>query len=151
MTTLLRLEWANLFRSRTLALGHLLVLLAGASALLSGKSVIDRQRAVLDSSHALHREHLDYLLATTDAGSPAGGMLFYLPLHTRHDPSPWAAFSLGQRDVASYNLKVRLLALEGQLYDSELGNPEAAVLGHFDAAFVLVFLLPLLVIASIHD
>jgi ABC-2 type transport system permease protein len=78
-------------------------------------------------------------------------MLFYLPQHTHHEPSAWAAFSIGQRDVHAFNLKVRLLTLEGQLYDSDLGNPASVALGHFDAAFVVVFLMPLLAIAVVHD
>jgi ABC-2 type transport system permease protein len=151
MRVLFLLEWKNLFASRALALGHVLVFLLGAYGLYCGKSVIARQREVLRESPELHRERLDYLLATTDGSSPAGGLLFYLPLHTRNVPSAWAAFSLGQRDVSSFNVKVRLLTLEGQLYDSELTNPASAALGHFDAAFVLLFFLPLLVIASTHD
>jgi ABC-2 type transport system permease protein len=150
-TTLLRLEWKSLFASRAVTIGHALVLAAGAYGLYCGRTVIDRQKEILRSSPDLYREHLDYLLATTDPGSPAGGMLFYLPQHTHHEPSPWAAFSIGQRDVNAFNAKVRLLTLEGQLYDSELSNPESTTLGHFDAAFVLVFLVPLLVIAVVHD
>ncbi|MGE3956171.1 MAG: hypothetical protein AB7H96_05580 [Vicinamibacterales bacterium] len=62
------------------------------------------------------------------------------------EPSPWAAVAIGQRDVQAFNLKVRLHGLQGQLYDADLGNPLLASFGHFDLAFVLVVLVPLVVI-----
>ena len=60
--------------------------------------------------------------------------------------TPQAPFAIGQRDVQAYNLKVRLHALQGQLYDADLGNPLLSFLGHFDLAFVFVVLAPLLTI-----
>jgi ABC-2 type transport system permease protein len=59
--------------------------------------------------------------------------------------------SLGQRDLQPFNLKVRLLALHGQLYDSDVTNPLLAAFGSFDLAFVLVFIVPLFVIALTHN
>ncbi|NOT45594.1 MAG: DUF3526 domain-containing protein, partial [Acidobacteria bacterium] len=77
----------------------------------------------------------------------AGDQLYYLAYHTARHPSPWAPVAVGQRDVHAFNLKIRLLALQGQLYDADLGNPLLAMLGHFDLAFVLTVLVPLLVVA----
>jgi len=59
--------------------------------------------------------------------------------------------SLGQRDLQPFNLKVRLLALQGQLYDSDVTNPLLAAFGSFDLAFVIVFIVPLFVIALTHN
>lgn len=41
--------------------------------------------------------------------------------------------------------------MHSQLYESETVNPELALLGHFDFAFVLVYLVPLVVISLMHD
>jgi ABC-2 type transport system permease protein len=46
---------------------------------------------------------------------------------------------------------VRALALQAQLHEGETFNPELALAGRFDAAFVLVYLLPLFLIALLHD
>jgi ABC-2 type transport system permease protein len=43
------------------------------------------------------------------------------------------------------------LGLEAQIYDGDTFNPELALPGRFDFAFVLVFLSPLFVIALLHD
>jgi ABC-2 type transport system permease protein len=66
--------------------------------------------------------------------TPAGAIeaLYYLNHFTRHEPSRFAALSVGLRDVNPYNLKVRMLALEGQLYDSDISNPATLALGNFD-------------------
>jgi ABC-2 type transport system permease protein len=58
---------------------------------------------------------------------------------------------LGQRDVLPFNLKVRLLALQGQLQEVDLVSPLLSAYGNFDAAFVLVVLAPLLIIALSYD
>jgi ABC-2 type transport system permease protein len=81
----------------------------------------------------------------------AGDQLYYLTFHTRHHPSSWAPLAVGQRDQRAFNLKVRILALQGQLYDGEITSPLLAALGALDFAFVLVVLTPLVVIALLHD
>jgi ABC-2 type transport system permease protein len=43
------------------------------------------------------------------------------------------------------------LGLEAQIYDGDVFNPELALPGRFDFAFVLVFLAPLFTIALFHD
>jgi ABC-2 type transport system permease protein len=66
-------------------------------------------------------------------------------------PSAWAPVSICQRDMQAFNLKVPLLAVLGQLYDSDRANPLLVAFGNFGLAFVLVFLLPLLVIALTYN
>jgi ABC-2 type transport system permease protein len=83
----------------------------------------------------------------TDAGSAA-----YYTFHTTWDaPSALAFAAIGQRDVAPYVLRVRALGLEAQLYEGETYNPELALPGRFDFAFVLTYLLPLFAIILFHD
>jgi len=82
-----------------------------------------------------------------DAGSAA----YYTAHATWDSPSPLAFAALGQRDAAPWVLRVRALALEGQLYESDAQNPELALPGRFDLAFVLVYLAPLVLVALLHD
>jgi ABC-2 type transport system permease protein len=90
---------------------------------------------------------IDYVDRTKDAGSAA-----YYSFHPTWDaPAPLAFAALGMRDVSPYILRVRALGLEAQIYDGDTFNPELALPGRFDFAFVLVFLAPLFVIALFHD
>ncbi|AZS21867.1 MULTISPECIES: DUF3526 domain-containing protein [unclassified Caulobacter] len=89
----------------------------------------------------------DWASREKDPGNAA-----YYTFHATWDPPSDLAFAaIGTRDVSPYVLRVRALGLEAQLYEGEIGNPEAALPGRFDFAFVLVYLAPLFVILLFHD
>lgn len=89
----------------------------------------------------------DWVSKGKDPGNAA-----YYTFHATWDPPSDLAFAaLGARDVAPYVLRVRALCLEAQLYEGEIGNPEALLPGRFDFAFVLVYLTPLFAILLFHD
>lgn len=89
----------------------------------------------------------DWVSKKKDPGDAA-----YYTFHATWDPPSDLAFAaLGARDVAPYVLRVRALGLEAQLYEGEIGNPEALLPGRFDFAFVLVYLMPLFAILLFHD
>lgn len=148
---LLRLELTRLLRSPALIAAGAIWLAAAAGSLVHGHGIIERQRRALGESDALQAEQHAAILSHQPPTAVAGDQLYYLTFHTRHEPSAWAALSVGQRDERSFNLKIRMLALHGQLYDGEITSPLLAALGAFDLAFVLVALAPLLVIAVCHD
>jgi ABC-2 type transport system permease protein len=143
----LALESKLAIRGLAVPLGAAAIVLAGVCALWHGRVVIDRQRAALAEAPRLQQEEHRRILGPLDPTANAGDQLYYLSFHTVREPSAWAPLAVGQRDVHAFNLKVRILALHGQLYDMDLGNPLLATLGQFDLAFVLVVLAPLLVIA----
>jgi ABC-2 type transport system permease protein len=116
-----------------------------------GWSVIERQKTAIDASASLQREQHKAVLASQPPSGNAGDQLYYLFFQTVHEPSVWAPISIGQRDIQPFNLKIRLLALQGQLYDADVVNPQLAAFGNFDLSFVLVLLAPLLVIAMSYD
>lgn len=148
-----RLELKNFLAGRGVVAGLLLTFAAGLAAIEHGRRVIGAQRTVLADSPRLQREHLAKMLAlhgANEADGP-GNVLYYLHFFTRREPSRFAPVAVGLRDVTPYNLKVRMLTLEGQIRDSEIGNPEAQALGHFDLTFLLSFLYPLLIMALLHD
>ena len=148
---LLALEVQAFLRERGIAAGLALIFLAGLYATEHGRRVIAVQRDVLASVPAMQGEHLQKMLAMHDTADGPGNLLYYLNFFTAHQPSRFAPVSLGLRDVQPFNLKVRMLALEGQLYDTDIQNPAALALGNFDLAFLLVLLYPLLVIAFTHN
>ncbi len=149
---LLRLELKNFLAGRAVWLGLLVIFLAGLYAIEHGRRVIAAQQNVLAAAPEMQREHFARVLAL-HPDTPAGAIdsLYYLNHFTRHVPSRFAPLSIGLRDVNPYNLKVRMLALEGQLYDSDISNPATLALGNFDLSFLLVFLYPLLIIAFMHN
>lgn len=87
------------------------------------------------------------LAKQTNYGSAA-----YYSFHlTYAAPSAMAFASMGQRDVYPWKHRIRMLALEGQIYETDTDNPELSFLGRFDFAFLVSVLLPLFVILLLHD
>ena len=152
MNTLL-LELRQIAHSR-LAVGAV-VLLAVLSALSvwTGLQAVSQQRAALERIAASHaKDHAAIAAGQLRSGSAdAGSVGYYLPHLTVNPPSPLAFAAIGQRDLQPAALRVRILGLHAQLYESESINPELAMPGRFDFAFVLVYLTPLFVIALMHD
>jgi ABC-2 type transport system permease protein len=145
------LELRQLWRSPAVITGLVILCAASSFAVYHGKTVIDRQRLAIAEGRALQDEQHRAILLAQPPSSNAGDQLYYLFFHTVHEPSAWAPLSLGQRDLQPFNLKVRLLALQGQLYDTDVVNPLLAAFGSFDLAFVIVFIVPLFVIALSHN
>jgi ABC-2 type transport system permease protein len=149
--TLLKHEWRLLIRSRLAltALGILLALTAWAVG--SGVTEVHRQRQVLAQLEQLQRMDMAVQQGRHADRGDAGSTAYYTFHGTSLPPSAAAFMALGMRDTAPYALRVRMLALQAQLHEGENFNPELALAGRFDFAFVLVFLVPLFLIALLHD
>ncbi len=147
--TFLKLELKNFLSERAIVVAVLFLMLAGVYAMFHGMSVIDRQKSVIAEVPAAQAEHLKKQLELQK--EDLGNLLYYLQHSTVDAPSSWAAFAVGQRDVNPYLVKVKMLTLENQIYDSEMSNPTNLLYGNFDLSFVIVFLLPLLIIAFCHN
>lgn len=145
---LARLELKNWISGRAAILTLWLVVLAGGFAVYSGAAEIDRQRRVIESLPRIEQAQIQRLQNQFPEGTHAGMAAYSHFIHTVHEPSPWAALSIGQRDIHPYALKIRLLGLQGQLYDSGIENPFKLLSGNFDFVFVIIFLFPLWIIAS---
>ncbi len=130
----------------------LLLLVLSATAVWAGIAEVANQRAAIER---VAQEQARDLAAVEDANAgpqgDAGYVAYYAFMLTQDPPPPLAFAAIGQRDLQPYLLRVRALGLEAQLYDSEAYNPELALPGVFDWAFVLIYLLPLVVIALGHD
>jgi len=129
----------------------LLLLLLSTVAVCSGLHEVWHQRATIERLAALHAQDVA-AVAKQYAGEPNAGNAAYFTFYNTWDAPGNAAFlALGMRDVAPYVLRVRALGLQSQIHEGETFNPELALPGRFDFAFVLIYLAPLFAIALLHD
>ncbi len=149
--TLFLHEVRLLARQRLTLVSLALLGLLTVAALAAGMAEVARQRAAIAAIPAAQAEDVGAIAAWVDQKKDAGSAAYYSFHATWDPPAPLAFAALGMRDVAPYILRVRALGLEAQIYDGDTFNPELALPGRFDFAFVLVFLAPLFVIALFHD
>jgi ABC-2 type transport system permease protein len=144
------LESKNFLLGKIALIGAISLVLFGIYGFYHGSQVIDRQQKTINSVPGVQKAHLQQIVAH-GKGKMVGTTAYYPFFYTTNPASPWAKFSIGQRDVNPFTLKVKMLAIEGQLYDSELTNPLTLLVGNLDAAFVFIFLFPLLIIAFTYN
>ena len=147
---ILFLEAKNFLLDKTAILSAICLLLFGCYGFYHGSQLISRQQQTIASVPLIQQSHLKEIVEH-GTGKPAGSTAYYPFFYTTNPPSPWASFSIGQRDINPFSLKVKMLAIEGQIYDSELTNPLTLLVGNLDASFVFIFLFPLLIIAFTYN
>lgn len=144
-------ELRYLFQSRLAAGALIALLLLTSLAVWCGMRAVAAQEQALERIAAAHEYDLSAVKERYKDGGDAGYAAYYTFHLTTDQPPPLAFLALGQRDLLPYSLRVRLLGLHSQLYESETFNPELALPGRFNFAFVLTYLMPLFVIALLHD
>jgi len=134
----------NFFRELGFALRDRVVLFALLGVtLLSIYSVVNgikesaAERATIERISRLATEDREHSLAQqSDAGSAA-----YYVFHFTYDPpSPLAFVSRGVRDDLPWKHRIRMLALEGQIYETDSGNPELSRIGKLDFSLSILLL-----------
>ena len=160
--TVLRNEWRLLMADRPLriVLGLFVVLLV--YALANGAVWMRFQEGVVQSVRASGVERISAiereLVDIANGGEPASSFAdprspFVLggPTGTRTavlEPGPLAALAVGQSDLLPYYYDVNIYTNESSFQQNgEVENPLNLMVGRFDLAFVVVYLLPLLVLA----
>lgn len=157
-------EWRLLRRAPLLLGGVLFLLLSGAYGLYAGHRFVQAQRTLqwsLDQSQAARlARHLARDQADT---STAAGRRDYRWAHDAvvsdrelqkvvYQPlAPLVGLSIGQRDV--YPATYACLPWD-DAYDAgatEISNPNQLLVGNFDLAFVILYLVPLFAIAYAHN
>jgi len=145
-------ELRLLLRSGRNLLALILLLLLSSAAVWAGIAEIQNQRATIERVAAEQARDLAAVeKANAGPEGEAGYNAYYAFMLTQDPPPPLSFAAIGQRDLQPYVLRVRALGLQAQLYDSETYNPELALPGVFDWAFVLIYLMPLVIIALGHD
>ena len=122
-------------------------ILSGLS-LVNGLLSVKQQTAQIDVLKAETAADQAYVLPSqSDAGSAA-----YYIFHVTYDPPSELAFAaLGSRYELPWKHRLRMLALEGQIYENDPGNPELSYLGKLDFAYLVSIVLPLLLIGLLFD
>ena len=144
----MRGELRFLLRDRAALLWIGIGFILSATAVILGLLEIDNQRDELAAMQALDREERAAVLSEQSDWGSAAYYTFHL---TADPPSDFAFAAIGQRDTSPWKHRVRMLALEGQIYETDAGNPDLALVGRFDFAFVAALLAPLLVILLLFD
>lgn len=80
-----------------------------------------------------------------------GNAAYYTFHATWSQPSALAFAALGERDHLPWKHRIRMLAIEGQIYEDDAANPELELAGRLDFSFVIAILAPLLLITLLHD
>ena len=141
-------ELAFLLSQRSTLLLLAFVTCCAAFTVWSGLREIDQQRQAIDQLRAEDRIERESAIANQSDYGEAAYYSFHL---TYHPPSDSAFLAFGQRDDHTWKHRIRMLALEGQIYESDTGNPALAISGTFDYLFLTSVLLPLFAIVLLYD
>jgi ABC-2 type transport system permease protein len=144
----LRREAAFLSRDRSVWAWWLVVLCLSVLAVSAGLSEVRQQQATIARLVEADRaDRLNVLKTQKDWGGAA-----YYSFHLTFDPlSDFAFAAPGRRDDTAWKHRVRMLALEGQIHERDAGHPVLALIGRFDFAFLVAFVLPLVLIVLLYD
>ena len=158
----LQFEWKTLKRSRSLGVLLWVFLGAGVYGIYFGKFEIDEQRIRIAEVEEFEKQQFDSLMLRTkldttisantqkynSATMPSrfglkGPFVYYVS----KDLHPLAGLCLGQIDLFPAYYGFHIQALAKQLGTNELANPMKLLAGNFDLSYVIVFLLPLVIVA----
>ncbi len=148
---LLALDLRRLTRSRGVVITIVLLLGLGIHVAWRGGEKIEAAQVSATAAGNAYGDQLRYLESIYPPTTEAGEVLYYLSFPAPQPALPLAALARGRGAVETESLRIRLLALEGQLYEHETVNPRLAAAGELDLAFLLVVLLPLFIIAISYD
>lgn len=157
-------EWLEIKRSRLQLAILAMFMVAGLYAIYYGNAEITKQQATIRFvTQQTDKEQLDFAKGLYADTSTKAGMAayesaaypskarFFLNYYPVDRPSAFAKLSIGQRDVHPYYLQLNAQNLYLQLFRSEISNPKKLLAGNFDLAFVIIYLLPLLIIAFTYN
>jgi ABC-2 type transport system permease protein len=144
----LKREVVFLLRQKFMPLLFILMACLCSYAIATGIAEVKTQRATIDK--LLASDSIDRAEARK-MQSDYGGAGYYQFHLTYDQPSNLAFAAFGQRDVFPWKHRIRMLALEGQIYETDASNPELAFAGRLDFSFIVSVLTPLFVILLLHD
>ncbi len=143
------LMFRQFLRTRTCIVGLSLLLLLGIISILIGKQFLATQQEVATQ---VAEKQADHIARNVEYhGDDLGLLLYYLEFALINDPSPLAGLSIGQRDINPGVQSVTIRTLEAQKYDTDLLNPVKLLYGNLDLSFIIIYVLPLLIIAFTYN
>jgi len=141
-------EWHFMIKQKYILVLLMCTLLLSGFSVFSGLSEVNQQNNTIER---LKSADLIDRTITQDKYNDPGSLAYYTFHLTYSSPSNTAFLALGERDVFPWKHRIRMLALEGQIYESDPQNAELAQAGKFDFLFVMSALAPLLIILLFHD
>ncbi|MGI9252083.1 MAG: DUF3526 domain-containing protein [Pseudohongiellaceae bacterium] len=144
----LQQEFQFLRKSYAILLSLLLLFLLSGLSVGLGVAYVSKERNSIANLIELDQQERQYQRSQAIDYGGAAYESFYA---VWNPPSPLAFAAIGQRDLNPTMLRIRALALEGQIYETDSANPEIALAGRFDYSFVVAYLLPLFIIFVLYD
>ena len=148
LITGLRREAKLMRRDRAVITWVLVVFVLAVYAVWAGMAEVKLQResiAWLQEQDSIARDQ------ALQKQSDYGGVAYY-SFHLTYDAPSYLAFAaMGLRDETAWKHRIRMLALEGQIYERDAGNPVFALVGRLDFAFLMAVIWPLVLIMLMHD
>ncbi len=135
-------------RDRSLWLWMVIVMGLSVLSIGFGLAEIKRQNVSIQNLIDLNQQDR---LAESQKLKSWGSAAYYSFYLTYDKPSPFAFAAIGQRDNQPWKHRIRMLALEGQIYERDVGNPSTALIGRFDFSFFVSFIFPLVLIMLLYD
>lgn len=160
--SLFRWEFRLLRRERAIWIAAFVLLLAEVFALASGTARVRAQQRAIEAAQRHQEAHR--LKARTTAEdltqNPSSSFPWWkdprvaslygsnqIVNYALLPPGPLAQLTIGQSDLHTHVLRITTQSPDTFLHSSEPENPQRLLIGRFDAAFVVIYLLPLLLIA----
>jgi ABC-2 type transport system permease protein len=155
-------EWRNLRADKTLWLVAALFAASVGYAMFNGLAWTNFQRQTIAEAQAEERDRYDALkkqIAEYEQNAPEKLSRFSDPRdpaaagrnvgqrYAAMPPAPLASLSIGQSDLLPYYFKISTRSQQTFTSIDELENPTNLLAGRFDTAFVIVYLLPLVILA----
>lgn len=143
---IIRHDWRNLRADRTVWAIAAIMLVSVGYGVYNGVAWERFQRGVLAQVSAEERQRYDALRSGPGAAADTVGRRSGLRYATL-PPGPLAVLGIGQSDLYPYYFKVSTAGKDTFLNNDEIENPVHLLSGRFDAAFVMLYLYPLVILA----
>lgn len=165
-THITRYDWLILRSNRTLLLSFFLLLFFVAFALWNGAAHVrfqEQTAQAIQQKEANDYRKVTQIVKDMEQGTPYLGLYWLDPTKpfvvgyrkgNRYAVLPNAPLSLisfGQGDLMPYYNQVTVLSKQALYHAEEIENPSILYNGNFDLGFVIVFLLPLLIMALTYN
>jgi ABC-2 type transport system permease protein len=166
LTKIIGHEWRTMAADRTLRLATILFVLIFGYGIYNGASWVSFQERTLALAAKDESQRLADLrreVAAIEAGGEPPALSFRDPRgpalvggsrgqrYATAPPGPLAALAVGQADLYPYYFKMSNRSKQTFINNDEIENPTNLLAGRFDLGFVVVYLLPLLILALAYN
>lgn len=161
---IIEFEWRQLLRQPTLVLMLCFIFLAGIYGIYTGKAIADKQLTAIDSIQLNYKtsfaDQIKKMMGDTTTRSGITAVMqtrlpevidFRVSPYAIHYPRALSVLAIGQRDLLPYYEVIKRHKSYLEPPNADLANPEKLATGNFDLAFVLVYLMPLVMIVLCHN